>query len=92
MKGAAYVLRTLEERGVPAALIGGLALGAHGIARATLDVDVLVVDTAVLDAAFWSRVPALAAPEIRRGDAEDRGESKAVAGAAAQARVIPSDR
>jgi hypothetical protein len=71
MKGAAQVIRHLEERGVAAALIGGLALGAHGIARATLDADVLVADEAVLDPGFWTSSTELGAPEIRRGDAED---------------------
>lgn len=71
MNAAARVIRHLEEQGVAAALIGGLALGAHGIARATLDADILVADQAVLDPGFWTASPALGAAEIRRGDAED---------------------
>jgi hypothetical protein len=35
-------------------VIGGVALSAHGIARATLDTDVLVADPAVLDPTFWA--------------------------------------
>ena len=49
MKAAAKVIRHLEDEGVAAALIGGLALGAHGIARATLDADILVMEEAPLD-------------------------------------------
>ncbi|GMU42216.1 MAG: hypothetical protein IT479_02945 [Xanthomonadales bacterium] len=36
------VLGTLEAVEAPAALIGGLALAAHGVVRATLDVDFLI--------------------------------------------------
>jgi predicted nucleotidyltransferase len=71
MNAAAKVIRHLEDRGVAVALIGGLALGAHGIARATLDADLLVADETVLDAGFWTTLAELEAPEIRRGDAED---------------------
>lgn len=71
MKSAARVIAYLDDRGVIAALIGGIALGAHGIARATLDADVLVGDAAVLDGGFWAASPELASPEIRRGDDED---------------------
>ncbi len=71
MNAAATLIAYLEQRGVPCALIGGIALSAHGITRATLDVDVLVADPAALDAAFWAGFVALGVPEIRRGDAED---------------------
>lgn len=39
----------LEAAGHPAVLIGGHALAAHGIVRATLDLDLLVPDTAQRD-------------------------------------------
>lgn len=70
MSLAARVITHLERAGVPCAVIGGVALGAHGIARATLDTDVLVCEPEVLVAAFWKRrgVPV---PTIRRGDADD---------------------
>ena len=71
MKFAPRVIAYLESRGVPCALIGGVALGVHGIARATLDVDLLVGDPAVLQLEFWAGRRALGTPEIRRGDAED---------------------
>jgi hypothetical protein len=60
----------LESRGVVAALIGGGALAAHGIARATLDFDLLVVDRAVLSSQFWDDLGA-AHVEVRPGDPDD---------------------
>lgn len=71
MDAAAKVIGHLEDNGVVAALIGGLALGAHGIARATLDADILVAEEAVLTLSFWTSFTSLGTPEIRRGDAED---------------------
>ncbi len=40
----ARVLELLEGRGARPALIGGMALAAHGVGRATQDFDILVVD------------------------------------------------
>jgi hypothetical protein len=71
MKSARRVFDHLESRGVTAALIGGAALGAHGVARATLDTDILVADSATLEAAFWDGLEDLGPIEIRRGDADD---------------------
>jgi hypothetical protein len=71
MNAAARVLDYLEAHGVTAALIGGIALSAHGIARATLDADILVADPVVLDQAFWAEGPGPTSPEIRRGDPDD---------------------
>ncbi|HEV8267891.1 MAG TPA: nucleotidyl transferase AbiEii/AbiGii toxin family protein [Thermoanaerobaculia bacterium] len=42
MSALDVVVDTLEEKGIPFALIGATALAAHGIARATLDIDFLV--------------------------------------------------
>ena len=71
MNAAAKVIHYLERHGVAAALIGGVALGAHGLARATLDTDILVADEGVLDPRFWSTFTDLGVAEIRRGDADD---------------------
>jgi hypothetical protein len=60
----------LDQRGVESALIGGMALAVHGIARATLDADLLVADRIVLDRAFWVAWKE-AEPEVRAGDVED---------------------
>ena len=64
------VLAYLDARGVAAALIGGVALAVHGVARSTWDIDLLVVDGTVLDPGFWAAWTG-PIPDIRRGDAED---------------------
>ncbi len=61
----------LDEHDVGYGLIGGVALAAHGIARATLDTDVMVVDMHVLDPGMWRDSPSDAALDIRRGDGDD---------------------
>jgi hypothetical protein len=68
----ARVLRVLEARGARPALIGGMALAAHGIGRATQDFDILVLDASVLTDQPWSslRESGLTV-DVRRGDAAD---------------------
>ena len=61
----------LENRGVPFALIGAAALAIHGISRSTLDIDLLVTDRSVLEAAFWGTLPPTVARAIRPGDSTD---------------------
>lgn len=51
------------------ALIGAAAMGLHGVARSTLDLDLLTVDARVLEAGFWRGIAGAA--ELRRGDADD---------------------
>lgn len=68
---AARVITHLERNGVMAAIVGGVALGAHGVARATLDTDVLVVDRSVLSPTFWRTLRGAPEPEVRRGDSDD---------------------
>jgi hypothetical protein len=68
---AGRIASHLERRGVRCALIGGLALGAHGIARATLDADLLVADRSVLEPEFWNALRGVGRPEIRLGDPDD---------------------
>lgn len=65
------VVDRLETRGVPCALIGGAALAVHGVARATLDADLLVSELGVLDASFWRGLEFQGPPQIRRGDVDD---------------------
>jgi hypothetical protein len=60
----------LDERSVPSAIVGGVALAAHGVARATLDADLLVNNPIVLNREFWSDWEATRL-EIRRGDPDD---------------------
>lgn len=66
------VLAVLGRRGSPAALIGAIALAAHGIARATLDLDLLALDAGLLSAEPWQALSESGVlVEVRRGDAED---------------------
>jgi hypothetical protein len=68
----ARVVDVLEGNGVAAAVIGGVALAAAGVARSTLDVDLLTTETRVLDAGMWASLQASGVTvEIRRGDQED---------------------
>ena len=64
------VLSHLADKKVASALIGGLALAAHGISRATEDIDLLVLDREVLAEGFWDWEES-AEVEIRRGDLDD---------------------
>jgi hypothetical protein len=68
----ARVSALLERRGTQHALIGAAALAAHGVPRATADVDLLVVETACLDDSTWAELGGSGVRvEIRRGDAAD---------------------
>ena len=68
----ARVLEVLEERGARPALIGGMALAAHGVGRATQDFDILVLDAAVLSGTPWTALRESGVEiETRRGDAAD---------------------
>ena len=60
--------RTLREAGVPHALAGGLAVGAHGYPRTTDDVDFLVGDEAFIQHAgglVTLKVPLIAVGNVR---------------------------
>lgn len=66
------VFEIVEGRSVPVALIGGVALAAHGIVRATRDADLLATDLPLLDPAVWAPLEAEGVSvSINRGDAED---------------------
>ncbi len=65
------VVTRLERGGVPFALIGAAAMALHGVSRSTLDIDLLVTDRRVLDAAFWVECPPPVMRDIRRGDIDD---------------------
>jgi hypothetical protein len=67
----ADVSRKLSTRGVRHALIGAGALAVHGVSRSTFDVDLLVTETAVLSAAFWSGLGPGTSVDARRGDPDD---------------------
>ncbi|HJQ99055.1 MAG TPA: hypothetical protein VJ826_12150 [Candidatus Polarisedimenticolaceae bacterium] len=65
----ARVLAALEAHGAKGALIGGSALAVHGVARSTLDMDVLTTDASVLQAPFAASLGLGA--KIQRGDVDD---------------------
>jgi predicted nucleotidyltransferase len=48
------VVGVLEGQRVRYALIGAAALAIHGVSRATADVDLLTLDTRVLDESLWA--------------------------------------
>lgn len=61
----------LDQQQIPHAVIGALALSAHGVVRASDDIDVLVTDLRCLEAATWSDIGPGITVDIRRGDADD---------------------
>jgi hypothetical protein len=66
------VTALLDASQVPHALIGAAALAAAGIARSTYDLDLLTLDTAVLNDTFWSQLrDDGASVDVRRGDHAD---------------------
>jgi hypothetical protein len=68
----ADVIGVLTHRGIPHAVIGAAALAAHGVSRATADLDLLAIDVSCLDDALWEPLRRSGASvEVRRGDASD---------------------
>jgi len=66
------VAAVLRHTRIPHALIGAAAMAAHGVARSTVDQDLLVLDPRCLEPALWADLRASGVRiEIRRGDAED---------------------
>lgn len=66
------VAAVLNEAGMAHALIGAAALAAHGVARSTIDQDLLVVDRACLNPALWKQLQDEGVNvEVRRGDISD---------------------
>ncbi|MEO8678741.1 MAG: nucleotidyltransferase [Vicinamibacterales bacterium] len=67
----ADVGRHLNSRQVPWAVIGATALASYGVARSSLDVDLLVTDRRCLDPGFWTPLAGLGTIDVRRGDHDD---------------------
>jgi hypothetical protein len=66
------VVGVLADHGIRHAVIGAAALAAHGVPRATADLDLLALDLACLAEALWEPLRGSgASAEIRRGDADD---------------------
>ena len=72
MKLLADVCAALRRSSIPHALIGATALAAHGLARATMDVDLLVVADRELEPQTWPELRHGATlVDVRHGDADD---------------------
>lgn len=68
----ASVAGVLEKAGIAHALIGATALAAHGVARATMGLDLLVVGPAALEPSIWEPVRHQnTLVDLRRGRADD---------------------
>jgi hypothetical protein len=65
------VRHLLSAQNVAHAVIGAAALAIHGVSRATMDLDVLVVDRRVLMPTFWDPMGADVSVDIRVGDDDD---------------------
>ncbi len=66
------VSETLTAAGVRHAIIGAMALATHGVNRATVDTDLLVVDSSSLLPELWSGLSNQGVDvDIRRGDLID---------------------
>jgi predicted nucleotidyltransferase len=67
------VAARLAEEEIAFAVIGAAAMAVHGVARSTMDLDLLVTEARVLDNALWRSFGGEGGDEveIRRGDADD---------------------
>ena len=62
----------LNESDIPHCLIGAAAMAANGVARSTLDLDLLATDTRTLNDSFWTPLgQAGAEVQVRQGDHDD---------------------
>lgn len=66
------VMQRLDAEEVPYRVIGAAALAAHGVSRATQDLDLLVTDRRALAASTWEPFDLAGFElEVREGDRED---------------------
>jgi len=88
MTGAAFdeLLRALKEAGAEFVVIGGLALGARGVVRATKDIDV-VVDPDAANLKRVAEVAVAAGGHVQRGESL-LGSALAIAGAMASGQQV----
>jgi hypothetical protein len=68
MTALAGVVNRLQSAGIPFALVGASAMAAHGVSRATADIDLMTIDTRVLTPGFWQGATGV---DVRRGDHDD---------------------
>jgi len=68
----AEAVRLLHSREIAHALVGAAAMAGLGVVRASDDLDLLVMEVAVLDEGFWSPLARHGtAVDVRRGDDAD---------------------
>jgi hypothetical protein len=66
------IRETLDAAGIPYAMIGALALAAHGVNRASVDIDLLTVDLSCLKPDLWSDLESQGIKvQVRKGDLTD---------------------
>jgi hypothetical protein len=66
------VTRVLRDANVPFVMIGATAMAAHGVSRATHDIDLLTTHSRCLDPSLWAALSATGANiDIRPGDEDD---------------------
>ncbi len=66
------LLRALDEHGVDCVVIGGVAVGLHGHARATKDLDIMIAPNPENVARLWAFIEASDASPLAVGDFEER--------------------
>lgn len=65
-------LDALSAHGLRCAMIGAAAMAAHGVARATMDIDLLLVGSECLASPAWDALRRSGLDvDVRRGDADD---------------------
>jgi hypothetical protein len=68
----AETLEVFSTHGLRCAVIGATAMAAHGVARATLDIDLLLAGRAALESGAWPDLERRGVEvEIRRGTGDD---------------------
>lgn len=65
------VVSILREHAIPHAIIGAGALAAHGVARSTMDTDLLTTEVRVLEIDLWKALPPSASVKTHAGDLAD---------------------
>jgi hypothetical protein len=73
------VCALLAHHGIDHAIIGAAALAAHGVARATMDLDLLATDPACLDERVWEDLRSTGADRNSKGRIGiPRGQSRGI--------------
>lgn len=68
----AVTLQALSSHRLPCAMIGATAMAAHGVARATMDIDLLLVGRECLESHAWRELREQGIEvDIHRGDHDD---------------------